>query len=209
MATLSPHPSPRGERTREEILDAAERLIADNGYAATSMSQLIRDSGAPSSSIYWHFSSKAGVLAAVMERAATRFLNVMAQSRAAPDISDPKERLRIFLASARHAVTEDPNFLRLYHQFLLGTYGEFASATETTRVRTEGILSIKANLTDAYAAWGAVDAERVAAGLTPLFVTVFDGMFTAQQAGDVDQVRMDLVVGALHAVAVELRAGAN
>jgi len=63
----------QGEQSRELILDATERLMATNGYAATSISDIRRACGLPPSSIYWHFGSKEGVLAAVMERGANRF----------------------------------------------------------------------------------------------------------------------------------------
>ena len=47
--------------------------MATSGYAATSISDIRRACGLPPSSIYWHFGSKEGVLAAVMERGAERF----------------------------------------------------------------------------------------------------------------------------------------
>jgi AcrR family transcriptional regulator len=63
----------QGEQSRELILDATERLMATRGYAATSISDIRNACGLPPSSIYWHFGSKEGVLAAVMERGADRF----------------------------------------------------------------------------------------------------------------------------------------
>src|SRR5687767_10421400 len=63
----------QGQSSRELILDATERLMATRGYAATSISDIRSACGLPASSIYWHFGSKEGVLAAVMERGADRF----------------------------------------------------------------------------------------------------------------------------------------
>lgn len=63
----------QGERSRESILDATERLMATKGYAATSISDIRDACGLAPSSIYWHFGSKEGVLAAMMERGAQRF----------------------------------------------------------------------------------------------------------------------------------------
>jgi AcrR family transcriptional regulator len=63
----------QGAQSRELILNATERLMATRGYAATSINDIRKACGLPPSSIYWHFGSKEGVLAAVMERGANRF----------------------------------------------------------------------------------------------------------------------------------------
>lgn len=63
----------QGENSREQILDATERLMSTQGYAATAITHIRRETGLPASSIYWHFGSKEGVLAAVMERGAQRY----------------------------------------------------------------------------------------------------------------------------------------
>lgn len=65
----------QGEQSRELILDATERLMATRGYAATAISDIRKACGLPASSIYWHFGSKEGVLAAVMARGAERFFS--------------------------------------------------------------------------------------------------------------------------------------
>lgn len=59
-------PLPKGERTRQAILDAAYRLIIEQGYAATSMRQIAERAGLALGSIYNHFSSKAEVFRAII-----------------------------------------------------------------------------------------------------------------------------------------------
>src|ERR1700760_3674782 len=79
MAPSTPQGSPevtpnrRGVRSREAVLDAAERLIAAQGYEAATVAALVTEAGIPASSIYHYFGSKEGVLLAVMERGAERF----------------------------------------------------------------------------------------------------------------------------------------
>lgn len=46
------------EQTREMILDAAERLFADNGVPATSLDDIAREAGVTRGAIYWHFDGK-------------------------------------------------------------------------------------------------------------------------------------------------------
>jgi AcrR family transcriptional regulator len=66
-------PNRRGERSREAVLDAAERVMAERGYEAATVASLVEEAGVPASSIYHYFGSKEGVLLAVMERGAERF----------------------------------------------------------------------------------------------------------------------------------------
>ena len=61
--------------SRERILDGAEKLLAERGYAAASIALIAKTSGLPASSIYWHFDSKENLLAAVVERGARRWLD--------------------------------------------------------------------------------------------------------------------------------------
>jgi AcrR family transcriptional regulator len=56
--------------TKEKILDSAQRLIGDRGYAATSVRDIIADAGVNLASIHYHFGSKDDLLDAVVERKA-------------------------------------------------------------------------------------------------------------------------------------------
>lgn len=55
---------PKGERldTRQELLDAALQLFADQGYAATTVRQIAEVVGVRDSAIYGHFSAKQELL---------------------------------------------------------------------------------------------------------------------------------------------------
>src|SRR5687767_14840903 len=57
-----------GRPTRERILDVAERLVIDNGYAATSVDQVIAESATSKGSFFHHFGSKADLAVALVER---------------------------------------------------------------------------------------------------------------------------------------------
>src|SRR3954454_4125580 len=107
----------RGERSRELILDTAERLMASAGFAGTSIAAITAQSGLPASSIYWHFGSKDGLLAAVMKRGADRWF------AAIPDWSafegDAAERSEAILAMAAEALAQHPDFLRLFYLLAL------------------------------------------------------------------------------------------
>ena len=55
-----------GGDPRQEILDAAARLFAERGYAATTMTEVARTVGLGQSSVYYWFSSKEELLRALV-----------------------------------------------------------------------------------------------------------------------------------------------
>ncbi len=100
----------QGARSRERILDAAEALMAERGYAGTSISAICKESGLPASSVYWHFSNKEGLLEAVLERGSNRMLDEMAEAHAAP--GTPRERLHNLLQRAAAVFEAQPQEFR-------------------------------------------------------------------------------------------------
>lgn len=54
--------------TKERILDTAERLFAEHGYAATSLRSIIAGAGVNLAAVHYHFHSKEALLEAVILR---------------------------------------------------------------------------------------------------------------------------------------------
>jgi AcrR family transcriptional regulator len=161
----------QGEESRELILDATERLMATRGYAATSINDIRKACGLPPSSIYWHFGSKDGVLAAVMERGANRFF------AAIPPSEDADAQLAVLSALQ----SQHPDFLRLLYMLSLERNNEPAVGAVIRRVRDTAIQRFG----DAITALLPPDvprskAERVVSELTAFAVAFSDGVFFAE-----------------------------
>lgn len=63
-------PRPRthdGKRTRQGILDAAQALFAEKGYSGANVNEIVARAGTTKPMIYYHFGSKEGLFAAVLE----------------------------------------------------------------------------------------------------------------------------------------------
>lgn len=86
----------RSERTRLEILDAAWDLIAERG-AAVSMAEIAAAVGMTRQSVYVHFSSRGGLLMALVRRADDRFF-IWEGFTSAMTEKDPTKRLDAVLA---------------------------------------------------------------------------------------------------------------
>ena len=65
-------PSPRGESTRDALLDAATLVFAREGFAAANLRQIALAAGANPALIGYHFHSKEGLYLAVFQRIAAR-----------------------------------------------------------------------------------------------------------------------------------------
>ena len=53
---------------RAQILAAAMSLIAEQGFAATSMNDIVRASGLSKGGVYWHFASKDDIVTAIFDQ---------------------------------------------------------------------------------------------------------------------------------------------
>jgi AcrR family transcriptional regulator len=60
----------RDTGTKEAILDAAEKLFAEKGVAATSLRSIIKEAGVNTAAIHYHFGSREDLLEAVLARLA-------------------------------------------------------------------------------------------------------------------------------------------
>ena len=104
-------PNRRGARSREAVLDAAERLMAEQGYEAATVAAWSRRLGVPASSVYHYFGSKEGVLLAVMERGAQRYLAAVPYFDRR--IGSRQEHLQVVVETASSLLERQPDFLRI------------------------------------------------------------------------------------------------
>jgi AcrR family transcriptional regulator len=161
----------QGEQSRELILDATERLMATRGYAATSINDIRKACGLPPSSIYWHFGSKEGVLAAVMERGADRFF------AAIPTAQDAAGQLAV-LSTLQ---SQHPDFLRLFYMLSLERNNDPIVAAVIRHVRDTAIRRFRDAITQLLPAdTPPAKAERVVTELAALAVALSDGVFFAE-----------------------------
>jgi TetR/AcrR family transcriptional regulator, fatty acid metabolism regulator protein len=97
----------RNER-RNQILDAAERVFARNGFAESRMEQIVEEANVSKGSIYWYFKSKDEIIDASLARMFDRSLqDVMEQLK-----SDRPVVERI-MTVARHATEQMRNARQL------------------------------------------------------------------------------------------------
>ncbi|AFY52637.1 transcriptional regulator [Rivularia sp. PCC 7116] len=60
--------------TKEQILNVAERLFAEKGFAGTSLRNVIREAGVNIAAVHYHFGSKEELFIAVVQRTAQQIV---------------------------------------------------------------------------------------------------------------------------------------
>lgn len=87
------NPRGQGERLRDDIIEAASRLMADAGAPPLTLRAVAREAGVAATSVYLHFDDIESLVLAVAER---RFGElVQLQDQAVDQSADPCERVRV------------------------------------------------------------------------------------------------------------------
>ena len=73
--------------TREQLLDAAERVFRDHGVTRTSLAEIAAEAGVTRGAVYWHFRDKADLFAAMCERATSPMDMLAEQARESKETS--------------------------------------------------------------------------------------------------------------------------
>jgi len=106
MATETGTPTPPrrdGRATREAIVAAATRLIAVHGYHATSLDDVLRESGVGKGNFYYYFKSKEDLGYAILDGVVAGFLERTLEPCFADPAAKPLTQLRCFLARVLEA----------------------------------------------------------------------------------------------------------
>lgn len=93
--------------TREQLLDAAERVFRDRGVAASSLAEVASSAGLTRGAVYWHFRDKADLYAAMCERATLPLETMLAEAGATVH-ADPLAALRTLALTALARLAGDP-----------------------------------------------------------------------------------------------------
>jgi len=162
-------------KSRELVLDAAERVMAEDGFEAATLARVVAESGIPMSSVYHYYGSKDGILLAVMERGAERFF---------ADLPDPDQRmgpaarhLTQIVATVVETLERHPRFLRLLIVFALQPpQGESDVDAVVGRVREMALVRLRKQLSLAF---GDDPRSAAVAQLARFALAAFDGAFIA------------------------------
>src|SRR5258708_6348810 len=109
--------------TKQKILDTAEQLFGEQGYAATSLRQVIAAAEVNVAAVHYHFGSKEDLLDAVVNRKVGP-VNVARMERldrleAETKPIDVEQVLEAFLMPTAEMAEHNPTFVRLMGRILV------------------------------------------------------------------------------------------
>jgi AcrR family transcriptional regulator len=165
--------------SRELVLDAAEAVMAKEGFDAATVARVVEESGVPLSSVYHYYGSKDGVLLAVMQRGAARFFADVPELH--ERVGSPAEHLRTVVANAVDALERHPNFLRLLIVFAVQPSDAGGGDVDAVvqDVRTTALRRLRKQLALAF---GDDPRSRVVHQLAHFALAAIDGAFVASRS---------------------------
>ncbi len=89
--------SQKGAATRDQILDAAARLIHLQGYHCTSLDDVLRESGVGKGNFYYYFKSKEDLGYAIIDRVTRGFIERTLEPVFGDPLGDPVAQIHAFL----------------------------------------------------------------------------------------------------------------
>jgi TetR/AcrR family fatty acid metabolism transcriptional regulator len=164
---------------RDEIVQAAMRCFARTGYQATSMDDIVAESGLSKGTLYWHFKNKQALFLATLEAIFADMSGAFEQAiaRDAPAI----ERMRALIDVSAKMVTGDRELGGLLVDFWVQTRHD-ESLNESMRNLLQPYLDLVTQLVEEGIAGGEfrpVHATAVAGALAGMF----DGLWLQAMVG--------------------------
>ncbi|WP_338262483.1 TetR/AcrR family transcriptional regulator [Corallococcus caeni] len=106
--------TPRGQRTRQKLLKAAEAVFGDKGYERASIADLTRKASVALGTFYVYFPDKQSIFVEVVDELGARLRRLIAESTAActTRLEVEREGLRAFFEFVR----QHPNLYRVVRQ---------------------------------------------------------------------------------------------
>ncbi|MGH7785330.1 MAG: TetR/AcrR family transcriptional regulator [Candidatus Binatia bacterium] len=180
----------KSDTSRERIIEAATELFSTRGYAGSGVDRLAERSGIAKTAIYYHFGNKEGLLAAVLERAATQWIEGI--QNASRQAGDPIGRLDRALAGMRAMLEERPWIYKLFQILAL----EMAEQKPEVHATLQGIIRrARLAITDGMREALGVevpDADGVAGAILATLDGVSLGLQLDPERVSLDQVFADL-----------------
>ena len=136
---------PRAE-TRRELLDAAARVFARQGFNAASVEAVSEEAGFSRGALYSNFKSKEDLFLALWEERIERRRRELREVM--HNAGGPKEGLAPASANVMDALGRERDWFLLYFEFALHAARDPAFARRFERVREQGLADLAAGIAE-------------------------------------------------------------
>jgi len=165
------------QETRERIIAAASKVLAEKGYEATTLREISREAQAAPGLVHYYFGGKDQLLVEVLYAAGQRFHQRMTQLL---ENLSAEQSIVSFLAQLRERVELEPDVYRLrYESFSLGLHNALLAPKVQERLaqrREEIALVVKSLIGKVRPKGDAQSDAPDAMALSALLLAIFDGL---------------------------------
>ncbi len=172
----------RGSQRREQILDTAARLFAEQSYHGTAVGDICDELGVGKGVFYWYFPSKEALFSELLQ---SSLLQLRREQQAAIEgIEDPVDRIETGIKTSIEFFRSKPGFLSLIRT--AARYDEFSGFVEKGQeiIAADTSAHIKEGMATGSIRQG--DPELMAHGILGAifhFVEVYFGTYPETSAG--------------------------
>ena len=130
---------------REQVLQAAWACFSRNGFHATTMADVITESGLSAGAVYRYFDSKAALVRATADRALGEVGGTLAELLEADGAVHPVDALERILGTVERLATKEPTDIT---RIALMAWAESLRAPEIHEVTNRAMGALRARLTE-------------------------------------------------------------
>ena len=146
----------RRQETREQVLAAASRVFARNGFHGTSLDAVAEEAGFTRGAVYYNFADKEELFLELLDRRCAERARDIREvfSSGGDNIASTAEQAELAAKEALEAMIGDPEWRALYLEFLAHAARDksfrraFARRTDEMRAALEEVVVERAGLVD-------------------------------------------------------------
>jgi len=166
------------ENRKEDIFTAAVKCFNKNGYYRASMDMIAESAKMTKRGLYYHFKSKDELFIELFHYMNKKYYEQIPSY--ASEVSDPEERMLMFLKIANQVLIENTDFLKFSHEFMSIGIRKPAIREVMTSYYGEQVEKVR-NIIDngiQSGQFAPVDSEKMARAIVLITIGAFNTYFT-------------------------------
>jgi len=172
------------ENRKEDIFTAAVKCFNKNGYYKASMDMIAESAKMTKRGLYYHFKSKDELFIELFHYMNKKYYAQIPSY--ASEVSDPEERMLMFLQIANKVLKENTDFLKFSHEFMSIGIRKPAIREVMTSYYGEQVEKVKSIVDNGIQSgqFVPVDSEKMARAIVLITIGAFNTYFTLNAAFD-------------------------
>lgn len=166
------------DNRKEDIFTAAVKCFNKNGYYKASMDMIAESAKMTKRGLYYHFKSKDELFIELFHYMNKKYYEQIPSY--ASEVSDPEERMLMFLKIANQVLKENTDFLKFSHEFMSIGIRKPAIREVMTSYYGEQVEKVRSIIDNGIQSgqFAPVDSEKMARAIVLITIGAFNTYFT-------------------------------